>query len=104
MNLILILLQADQPPTTPTHSQAGDEHADHCTDESTFPREIPDPFSIPSFSKYQADASPCADDEEGGKRGVAPPGFLPRVAPEDGEEAEDFDGEEGETEDLSGAG
>lgn len=40
VDLILVLLQPDQPPTTATHCQTRNQHADNNPHNSTLPREI----------------------------------------------------------------
>jgi len=103
MNLILILLQADQPPTTPTHREPRDQHPDHHAHQPTLPGEIPEPVAIASMSQDESHAAAGAHDEQRRERDMAAPRAQARVAPKHREQAEDLDGEEREREDLARA-
>lgn len=91
---ILILLQTNQPPTTTPHSQRRQDT----------PKYRPDDRSCPAAA--QGDAHRAAGDNHQGQceEDMAGPGDVAQLAAEDGEEAENFDGEEHEAEDVGCGG
>jgi hypothetical protein len=104
VDLVLVLLQADQPPAAPAHGQPRDQHADDQPHDAALVGEVPETLTVAAAAQDQADAAAGTEHEQGSEGDVAAPRALAGVAAEDREEPEDLDGEEREGEDLAGAG
>lgn len=92
MNLILVLLQPDQPPAADPHCQEGQDSA----------KNNPANPGSPASPGYCHTHSTCsAHDEEDREREMAAPGNVPEMTAEYGKETEDFYGEERQREDMS---
>ena len=110
---ILVLLQTDQPPAAAAHADgsagAPQEHAGNHSSPSAIALGIAGfaATTAPTTTtadEDQAHAQTRAEHEEQREEKVAAPGDVAQVPAEDGEEAEDFDAEEGEGEDVRGGG
>ncbi|KAK5012449.1 hypothetical protein LTR60_004374, partial [Cryomyces antarcticus] len=91
MDLILVLLQPNQPPAAHAHCKARQQATKH------HPRNRCPPATA---RDCDADSTSGARDEEDGEGEVAVPRDVAQVPAEDGEEAKDFDREEREREDV----
>lgn len=89
MNLVLILLQSNEPPTAYAH---GEESQDTTNDDTGKP-------SNPAASSQSNEHAPArVDDKHNGKSQVATPRYRTETTSKDGKEPKHFNGEECERE------
>jgi hypothetical protein len=93
MDLVLIFLQTNQPPAADSHSKQNQHASQKGTNDSSCPL---------SSAHSDTNGAPSCYYEEDGKYCVRTPGDVSKVASEDWEQTEDFNGEEGEGEDVCG--
>ena len=85
MDLIFVLLQPDQPPTTDAHYEEGQKASQHNShSESAFS----------TTGQSHEDSAPCGRDQDNCKSKVASPGASSKFAAKDGKEAKDFNREQ----------
>ena len=95
MNLVLVLLKPDQPPTASTHGQTRQQAPQHYPHDGRLPS---------AAAGSDSDTSSGAEDEEESQPEMTAPRDMPEVSSEGGEQTEHFDGEECQGEDVSGGG
>lgn len=108
VDLVLVLLQADQPPAAPAHSDRSDETAHKHAQKTALPRPGRNlarsgRLAVGSAQNH-AHAAAGANDKQHGENDMVLPRPVARITSEDGEQTEDLDREEGQTEDLTGGG
>lgn len=85
---ILVLLQTDQPPAAPTHGKGSQEATKDRSEDS----------GSPAATERRADRASGNDDQSKSQHDMAGPGFLSKLATEDGEQPENFHGKEHQAE------
>lgn len=105
IDLILVLLQPDQPPAAPAHGDGGYDAADQHAQKAARPGPglilaSAGPITVGSAQDH-AHAAARAEDQQHRQNHVVPPAAVARVAPENGEEAEDLNAEQRQAEHLA---
>lgn len=90
-NFILIPLKPNQPPARHAHSKTSQDAAEHHSYQRSRPS---------SSGNGETEPAASTDYLESSEEQMAGPGDVAYMSAEDGEEAEDFDAEECETEDV----
>ncbi|TPX10623.1 uncharacterized protein E0L32_008357, partial [Thyridium curvatum] len=108
VDLVLVLLQADEPPAAPAHRQrrhgAPDHHAQQPAAADGPPPARPRPRPYRGPGQDHAGAAPRAEHQQHREHDVEAPGAVARVAAEHGRQAKDLDAEQREAEDLARGG
>jgi len=93
MNLVLVSLQPDQPPTGHAHTQACGNATQNHTHDTRRPASPGDGHAQTAAGEH---------DQEDCQPQVSRPAVMAEMTAEHGKETKDFHGEEGKTEDVGG--